>query len=406
VKVLLASKFFYMRGGAERWLLDTDRLLRERGHQTMHFATADRRNDSSPWRQYFVAPVSFERSPLWPGSWLAACRMFASQEVRSAVRRLVSDTRPDVAVLSNTYHHLGPSLVQELSHLRVPMLMLLHDYKPVCPSYLAMCHERPCERCANGRFYQAALHGCGGSPGRGLLLALENYWQWRVVRTYDKVHLFAAPGRSAIDTLRRMGFARPVHFLRNSVPPAAHTNRPGSGSAVGFAGRLSWEKGLKVLMRAAMLLPHLAFRIAGEGPMLSTLRATAPANVTFLGFLSQEQLAREMPQWRIAVVPSTWYENCPYAVLEAQAAGIPVVGSDLGGTRELLDGRGVVVAPGDAPALAKALADLWSDPERCRELATAGREFVASECSPQKFAGDLELLLQQTVELAAKSVHG
>jgi glycosyltransferase involved in cell wall biosynthesis len=106
-------------------------------------------------------------------------------------------------------------------------------------------------------------------------------------------------------------------------------------------------------------------------------------------------LAEERRCWRAAVAPSLWEENLPYSVLEAFAAGLPVVGSDLGGLRELLEGRGVQVPAGDVEALAEALRGLWEDPERCARLGAAGADFVRRECAPNRVVAALETLLAE-----------
>jgi glycosyltransferase involved in cell wall biosynthesis len=393
VRILHVNKYFFEKGGAERAFLTLDRLLDGAGHEMIHFSTRDPRNLPSPWADHFVSGVRHDRAPWHPASWRAGWRMFGGAGLRAAVRRLVQNARPDVAILHNVYHQLGqPVLMDELSALGVRTLHVLHDFKIVCPAHTLLRDRQPCSLCSGGAFLRAAWHGCGGSRLRGVLLALEAYVQRR---RYGAVGLFAAPSRFLIEKAKAMGFPHAIRLLRNAVPMASLPGDPRAGTAVGCATRLAPEKGLDVLLRAAARLPGIPFRLAGDGPLRAELERDRPANVTLLGRLPPEGLAQERRSWRAAVAPSLCEENLPYSVLEAFAAGLPVVGSDLGGQRELLEGRGVRVPAGDADALAGAIRGLWNDPERTARLGAEGAGFVRRECAPERVVADLESLLAE-----------
>jgi glycosyltransferase involved in cell wall biosynthesis len=92
--------------------------------------------------------------------------------------------------------------------------------------------------------------------------------------------------------------------------------------------------------------------------------------VTFTGALGREGVLRALSECSFVVTPSVWYENCPYSVMEALAAGRPVVASDIGGLPELVvEGEdGLIVPPGDPVALAAAMKTLWEDPQLQKRL--------------------------------------
>src|SRR5205807_6394305 len=84
------------------------------------------------------------------------------------------------------------------------------------------------------------------------------------------------------------------------------------------------------------------------------------------------------------VLPSRWYENQPMVVLEAFARGVPVVGTDVGGTPELVrhGTDGLLVPPDDAAALAAALTTLLDDPARARAMGKAARARAVTDFAP------------------------
>ncbi|MGA7731710.1 MAG: glycosyltransferase family 4 protein [Chloroflexia bacterium] len=149
------------------------------------------------------------------------------------------------------------------------------------------------------------------------------------------------------------------------------------------------EKGVQVLLQALHQagdrLPGMKVSIAGDGPFAAELKAITSSLglqdcVTFLGNIAwQDELLRSAD---IAVVPSLWQEGFGFTVIEAMASGVPVVASRIGGIPELLNGgssgeqSGLLVPPGDTPALADALVKLANDPSMRLKLGQVGRSFA------------------------------
>lgn len=408
MKILYANKFFFPKGGAEISLFLLERLLCEMGHEAVHFSMQDERNNPSPWSDYFVSNVNYNGGAAH-GRLKAAARMFWSREVTRKVRLLVKETKPDVAILNNVYHQLGPSLLSALDRLGVPMIMFARDGKLVCPAYTMLRERRPCELCSGGRFYQAARHGCGGSISRGALLALESYWQHDIFKSWPKLKAIVSPSEFLANKMRDMGLQQEIVVHRNVVPRVAPAEKSVERQTVGFVGRLSQEKGIDVLIHAASCCPELEFRIVGEGPeeqhVRHIVKATGTTNVTLLGAMTAAQLQAEMRTWRLGVCPSIWYENCPRVVLEALALGIPVIGADIGGIPELVSNAGLLVEPGNSARLSEAIKELWNDPERCDALGRNGIEFVREHCDEARYAQRMQDLLQEVVSSTRTVQH-
>jgi glycosyltransferase involved in cell wall biosynthesis len=154
--------------------------------------------------------------------------------------------------------------------------------------------------------------------------------------------------------------------------------------------RLDPQKGIEYLVRAAAEVPSAVFVIAGDGPDREELEALARSlrvdgRMRFLGH------RRDVPELLAAcdlfVLPSL-YEGLPLSVLEAMAAGIPVIATAIGGTNEVVrDGEtGTLVAAGDAGALALAIRGALADPARVHQLAVNAREYVVNEHSASAMA--------------------
>lgn len=154
-----------------------------------------------------------------------------------------------------------------------------------------------------------------------------------------------------------------------------------------FAGRVVAPKGVGVLIRAARAVEG-EFVICGDGWRLDAMRRLARRlgvldRVSFKGWLSAEDLSRELAEASVVVLPSVWPEPFGLVGIEAFAAGRPVIASLTGGIGDWLeDGvSGICVKPGDPHALASALNQLLDDPERQSRMGAAGKARVASEFS-------------------------
>lgn len=142
MKILLANKFYYRRGGDCIYMLNLEQLLKAHGHEVAVFAMAYPDNLDTPWKRYFPQNMS---------KLMAFTRPFGSVEVKAKFRKLLDDFRPDVVHLNNVHTQLSP-VMAELAHGRgIKVVWTLHDYKLLCPRYDCLKNgSAVCETCFNG----------------------------------------------------------------------------------------------------------------------------------------------------------------------------------------------------------------------------------------------------------------
>jgi hypothetical protein len=156
MKILLANKYFFIKGGAENSFFATTRLLEKKEHQVIPFSMRHARNHSSPYSDYFVSHIDFEDRSL--ATVLKTPRIFYSFEAKRKIKALIDRENPDIAHLNNIYHQISPSIIHALKKNKIPVVMSLHDYKMVCASYSMLAGDTICEACAGGRYYNALLN--------------------------------------------------------------------------------------------------------------------------------------------------------------------------------------------------------------------------------------------------------
>lgn len=384
--VLMVNKFVYHRGGAEDYMLALAEMLEHEGAQTLYFGMQFDRNLPVDTSRFFPSSVDFDNPSGTRERVRAVGRMIHSSEARRGISGLLAETPVDIAHLHNVYHQLSPSILRPLKDAGIPIVMTAHDYKLVCPVYTLTTGGHECTRCVGGSPWNALKLRCNrGSVTGSAAVAFES-WLHRRTGAYDPVDVLISPSRYLRDRLVDGGIApERVEVIPNFVHAGPPPSEPGEG--VLYAGRLAREKGVDVLIRA-VAGTSLQLRIAGDGPLRARLEQLAhdlAAPVTFLGHLSRPELQQELESALMVAVPSTWPENCPLIVLEAMAAGRPLVASNVGGLPELArhEREGLLVADSDVEELRNALLALDSDRAHAKALGEAAHERATAEFSPE-----------------------
>jgi glycosyltransferase involved in cell wall biosynthesis len=248
---------------------------------------------------------------------------------------------------------------------------------------------------------------------RDLVLPVRTAGQHRLQRlTYRLAHRIVANSHAAGAQVVDEGVPRSrLSVIPNGIdlscylPRSPRTQR----RVVTTVANLRKEKGHEVLLDAAAIVarhfPDVTFRLAGGGPMRSMLEQQARALglgsvVQFLGH--REDVPAVLHEADVFVLPSRT-EAFPNGLMEAMAASLPVVASDVGGIPELVEHErnGLLVPVGDAPALAAAIVRLARESELADSLARAARQTIESRYAFDRMVASFEALYEGEVEAAA-----
>ena len=196
-----------------------------------------------------------------------------------------------------------------------------------------------------------------------------------------------------------------MHIVHCGIHPETYQ---GAGTRAGkrmlFVGRLAAVKGAPVLFQAlaeaVLQRPDLHLTLIGDGPERAQLEAEAQAmglaaHLSFVGYKSQSEVAQALSEVDLLVLPS-FAEGLPVVLMEAMAAGLPVLTTQIAGVPELVeDGQtGLLVPPGDAGALRDGMLQLLSDPATAAAMGARGRVKVATEFNIESEAAWLGHLIR------------
>jgi alpha-maltose-1-phosphate synthase len=174
-----------------------------------------------------------------------------------------------------------------------------------------------------------------------------------------------------------------------------------------FTGRLWARKGLFDLIESAQILkssiPNIKFVICGTGPLLQKLKeqvhnASLDNNIQFLGRVSREKLLTTYQNATMQIVPSI-YEGLPTVILEGMSCGLPIIATDIGGSRDIIENgkSGLLVPPVSPKDLASAIAKLWTNDELRNQLGKNARETILKRFTWDKITNTFLGLYNQAI---------
>ncbi len=283
----------------------------------------------------------------------------------SVVNKKMKEFKPDILHVHNFVPLASPSVFYVAKRHKVPVILTLHNYRLICPS-ATLYH--------NHRIYEKSIHSFFPIDA-----VLKGVYRNSVIQTagialMTTIHNLIGTWKNKVDKFITLtAFAR-SKFLESRVQASADQfmlkpnfiDDPGNGNETRddfflYVGRLSEEKGIRVLLNAFTRSDH-KLRIIGDGPLQEEVESAAKErnNIQYLGFQPKAVIMDNLKHAKALIVPSIWYEGFPLTILEALATGTPVIGSKLGGIAEIVKDQfnGVLFEPDNEDSLIQALTEL------------------------------------------------
>ncbi|WP_353124575.1 glycosyltransferase family 4 protein [Parapedobacter pyrenivorans] len=286
-----------------------------------------------------VFSLTFNNKKGWRGAWQtfwSPWNIWAAQRLKRAIRQY----KPDVIHIHNLHYAVGPIAVRVAKRMGIPVVMTVHNYRLLCPSS-TLFH--------NGKLFTDSLYTefpwkavCIGAHSHS---SVKTFWLSFTTWLHKKLGTWHMVDRYITLT----DFAKQV-FADSSLhlPPEKLVIKPNfvaNGFQVSearghhflFVGRLTQEKGVEVLLEAFVGTDY-HLRIVGDGPLraMVTDADQRHPNITYLDTLGRAAIDQQLATCTALVFPSIWYEGMPMTLIEAFAAGTPVIASNLGAMESMV----------------------------------------------------------------------
>lgn len=353
MKVLLVHNHYQQPGGEDAVFAAEGALLEAYGHQVVRYVAHNDEVNA-------IGRARLAGMTIW------------NQQSYDRVRALVAAERPEIVHFHNTLPLISPAAFYAARGAGAAVVLTLHNYRLLCPSAIFLRDEHVCEQCLGKPFaWPSVRHGCY----RGSRAASA------AVATMLAAHRLAGTWTRHVDAyIALTDFARDKYVqgglpaAKMHVKPNFLADDPGPGEGEGgyalFIGRLAPEKGIRTLLAAWSLLdPPAPLKIVGDGPLAPAVEEAIAGGlgahgVEWLGQRGRSEVLALARGAQLLIFPSIWYEGFPMTLVEAFAAGLPVVGSALGSMASIIqDGEtGLLVRPGDAAHLAARVQEARASP--------------------------------------------
>jgi len=418
MRVLLVNYRYFVSGGPERYMFNVKELLEAGGHSVIPFSVAYDANMRSEYERYFASPISRGHEVYFKDHSRSLRvlrrtleRSFYSKEVYDKLCALISDTKPDCAIVLNYLRKLSPAVLKAMHDSGIPFVVRLSDYSMICANAHMLRDGRPCELCLKGSSANSVRYRC---VQNSLAASAVHYLAatYHEIRGYfDLIPAFVIPSRFMLTKMLEAGWSseRLVHIPTFvDVPRIDEPKRKGQ---IVYFGRLTPDKGvhllLEALARIKSLRPDLSFdcSIVGTGDKGYTaelkeyIKRYGLSNVFMRGQLQGNELYSFVHAAMFTVLPSLLYDNMPNAVLESLALGTPVVASNHGSFPEIIaQGKtGILFTPGSVNELGDAMIRLLEYPGLCEQMGREAIRFAQEHHSAQKHISNLLALLRRQV---------
>ena len=387
MKVLHLSNYYYIRGGDCTYLFSLKRLLERKGHENVVFSMHHPQNLDSEYSGYFVSYINYAdeaRNKTFLSGLKILSRAVYSAEAKKKIQLLIKKEKPDIAHVQSLHHNLTHSVLYPLREHNIPVVWTLHDYALICPNTHFLCRGYICEKCKKRKFYWSVIKKCKKDSLGASAVAMIETIVHRIMRISDLVDVFVTPSEFLRNKLIEYGFdSERIVCINNFIDLDTDLEKTNGGDYYLYVGRLTREKGVKTLIDAAVMAGAGRLRIVGDGELKDELMSyveekRGDADIEFCGPMSHDDVIDLIKNCRFVVLPSEWYENFPYAVIESFACGKAVIGSRIGGIPELVmdNDTGLTFEPGNPDDLSAKIRYLSDNPRESLRMGENARSFV------------------------------
>jgi len=366
LKVLQVHNCHAPGWGGEETVVNLEfQLLRKRGHEVEQFQISNAAlKKASTLRQMLAAPAM-----LW------------SHSSYRKLHQRISQFKPDVVHVHNTFPLLSPSIFWAASSMGVPVVQTLHNFRNACVNTVLFREERPCEDCVGGNGWPGLKHKCYSNSFFRTAAVIAMNFLHRFIGTYaNKVDAYVALNSFSQDVFVRSGLPSSKVIVKANFVPESTLRHSTRSRQIVFVGSMMRHKGIHVLLKAwrQVNVPEANLLLVGDGPERSELQEHFKdvPHVSWTGSLPHQEVLRKIRESRALVLPTLVYENCPMVLLEAFAEGTPVIVPDLPSMMTFVDHdqEGLLYRAGDISSLAEALTKALATPEDAWSMwSTKGR---------------------------------
>ena len=397
LKIALVNYRYFISGGPERYYFNIKEVLESHGHTVIPFSIKGKRNFKSPYDHYFLSKVDdeiyfsqYKKTP--PTLFKSFTRMFYSLEAKRKFKLLLTKEKPDIVYIMHYHNKMSPSIIVAAKELKIPVVHRISDFQYICANALFYNDTvGVCEKCLGGSKWNAVRYKCVFHSRLFSLIKISALKLHELLKITEKIDAFIVPSAFTISKLRQFGFSTqklnlvPTFFNHNFID---NKREIVYNPFALYVGRIEKEKGLlnmiKAFQKTNYQLKIIGFSNDDYDDYLKEFSKDSK-NIEFLGKMKFEEIVPYLSSCLFSIVPSEIYDNFPNAVIESYAFKKPVIASNIGSLKELVqDGEtGLLFETGNYADLGTKIELLFSNPGLCKEMGKYACKYLEDNYSEE-----------------------
>lgn len=399
-----------MSAGPEKYMFGLTEILKEKGHEVIPFSVRNSKNKRTKYEKYFTDPIGgkdsvfyseYKKTPKTVINMIG--KQFYSFEVKRKLKKLIKDTKPDIAYLLHHINKLSPSVIDACKQNNLPVVMRLSDFFLVCPDGHLYRNKQICEECIKGSLFSAIKHRCVKKSLIASIIKSAAMKFHRVLKIYKKVDCIISPSEFTINKVKHILKGQKLVHIPTFVINKEKYN-PKIGNYLLFVGRIEEHKGIldaiKSVEGTKYALKIVGASSTGYDKVLSDyIKNNNIKNVELLGPKFGAELKKLYQNCRAVVIPALWYENLPNVALEAMMFSRPIIASGLGSLKYIIkdNHNGLLFKPGNISELRDRIKTIFENEKLCLKLGKNSYKEASKTYNPEKHYNKLIALFNKLV---------
>jgi glycosyltransferase involved in cell wall biosynthesis len=381
MKILIINSRYFLSAGPEKYMFKLIDLLIQHSHEVIPFSVKNSQNVKTPYEKYFAEPIGgnnkvyfeeYNKTNIKTVSQMLG-RQFYSFHVKNKLKKLIKETKPDVAYVLHHYNKLSPSVIDACKECNLPVVMRFSDFFLVCPEGHMLNKSSPCDECIDKSLFCAVKHKCVKNSYILSAIKASALSIHRFTRIYEKVDNIVSPSTFTISKVNKVVNKNLIHIPTFIEEQKKHADKIGTYAL--FVGRVEPEKGLMWAIKSfegtKYPLKIIGNSHSGYDKVLKKYAQDNNINnIEFIDAKYGEELNNYYANSRFVIMPNIWYENMPNVALEAMSFGKPILTSNLGSMKEIVkeNFNGFLIKPNDIGEFKNKLTLLFENKNLCKTL--------------------------------------
>ena len=322
MKVLVVHNFYQIPGGEDTVVYNEKKLLESYGHEVILYT----RNNSEITKMFF-------RKLLMPGIAVFNIRTYLD------IKKIIKTKHVDIVHVHNTLGLISQSVYYAAVKCKVPVIQTIHNFRFLCPGATFYRDGHICEDCVNKGMTCAIKNKCYRDSRIQTAICVFSTWFHRQTGILKKINYITLTEFNREKLLHLKGKKKKKIFVKPNFTymNKSENNQKKHRDYYLFVGRIEEIKGVTLLVNAFSRMREKRLMLAGNGPLLDSLKVSAPPNITFLGQINHDKILDLMKQAKAVILPSQTYEGFPMTIPETFSTYTPMIAGDIGNVGILIE---------------------------------------------------------------------